>query len=84
MALTPNNAGARDVGNGKNKQFTTGGCIADTDCNSKCCAEINATEVGICSAVGAQRQNGKQGCGFVDPNPAVRTYSYMCCSISTN
>ncbi|KAJ4386345.1 hypothetical protein N0V93_009240 [Gnomoniopsis smithogilvyi] len=71
FALAPNNAGAKDVGNGKNAQFTTGGCVADNDCNSACCAEINATNVGICSAEGAQFQNGKQGCGFVDPNAAA-------------
>jgi hypothetical protein len=29
LALAPNNAGAKDVGNGAGKQFTTGGCVAD-------------------------------------------------------
>ncbi len=29
------------------------------------------------SAVGAQHQNGKLGCGFVDPNAAVRTVSLL-------
>ncbi|KAK1765286.1 hypothetical protein QBC33DRAFT_517048 [Phialemonium atrogriseum] len=70
MALTPNAAGAKDVGNGKGQQFTTGGCVADADCRSACCAEIGGAGLGICSAVGAQRQNGKLGCGFVDPNAA--------------
>ena len=72
MALAPNNAGAKDVGNGKGQQFTTGGCVADADCRSACCAEISGSGLGICSAVGAQHQNGKLGCGFDDPNAAVR------------
>ncbi|KAI3393221.1 hypothetical protein diail_4548 [Diaporthe ilicicola] len=71
MALAPNNAGAKDVGNGKGQQFTTGGCVDDADCRSACCAEINTSGVGICSAEGAATQNGKQGCGFVDPNSAA-------------
>lgn len=71
MALAPNAAGAKDVGNGAGQQFTTGGCIADADCRSTCCAEIAASGLGICSAVGAQTQNGKLGCGFKDPNAAV-------------
>src|SRR4051812_49278377 len=54
LALPPNNAGARDVGNGKGQQFTTGGCVADADCRSACCAEIDTSGVGICSAEGAQ------------------------------
>jgi len=70
--LTPNNAGAKDVGNGKGQQFTTGGCVSDADCRSACCAEISGSGLGICSAVGAQHQNGKLGCGFTDPNAAVR------------
>jgi hypothetical protein len=61
LALAPNNAGAKDVGNGKGQQFTTGGCVANADCRSACCAEINKSGVGICSAEGAQFQNGKQG-----------------------
>lgn len=68
LALTPNVAGAKDVGNGQAQQFTTGGCVSDADCRSACCAEINTTEQGICSAEAASTQNGKQGCGFVDPN----------------
>jgi hypothetical protein len=75
MALAPNNSGAADVGNGKAEQFTTGGCVADADCRSACCAEISTSGLGICSAVGAQTQNGKLGCGFTDPNAAVRTVS---------
>lgn len=73
MALAPNNSGAKDVGNGQGQQFTTGGCVADADCRSACCAEISTSGLGICSAVGAQRQNGKLGCGFTDPNAAVRS-----------
>ncbi len=73
MALAPNNAGANEVGNGQGQQFTTGGCTSDADCRSTCCAEISTSGLGICSAVGAQFQNGKLGCGFVDPNAAVRS-----------
>ncbi|KAF3768616.1 hypothetical protein M406DRAFT_327043 [Cryphonectria parasitica EP155] len=71
LALAPNNAGAKDVGNGQNEQFTTGGCVADDDCNSACCAEISTSGLGICSAQAASTQNGKLGCGFVDPNAAA-------------
>jgi hypothetical protein len=71
IALAPNNAGAKDVGNGKGQQFTTGGCISDADCESACCADIGTTNVGICSAEAASLQNGKTGCGFVDPDPAA-------------
>ncbi|KAH8766451.1 hypothetical protein F5882DRAFT_453036 [Hyaloscypha sp. PMI_1271] len=71
MALAPNNAGAKDVGNGQGQQFTTGGCVSDADCRSTCCAEISTSGLGICSAVGAQLQNGKLGCGFTDPNAAT-------------
>jgi hypothetical protein len=70
LALAPNNAGARDVGNAAGKQFTTGGCISNADCESACCADIGTTNVGICSAEAASHQNGKTGCGFVDPDPA--------------
>ncbi|PKS08555.1 hypothetical protein jhhlp_004941 [Lomentospora prolificans] len=48
----PNPAGARDVGNGQGQ-----GCCAN-----------NGQGTGICSGIGAEFQNGKQGCGFVDPN----------------
>ena len=74
MALTPNVAGANDVGNGNAEQFTTGGCVADADCRSACCAEISSSGLGICSAVGAQKQNGKLGCGFDDPNADVSVF----------
>ncbi|KAH6658429.1 hypothetical protein BKA67DRAFT_533582 [Truncatella angustata] len=74
IALTPNNAGARDVGNGQGQQFTTGGCVADDDCAEGCCAggatDAEGNAVGICSGIGAEFQNGKTGCGFVDPNAA--------------
>jgi hypothetical protein len=73
MALALNNAGAKDVGNGKGQQFTTGGCVADADCRSACGAEISGSGLGICSAIGAQHQNGKLGCGFDNPNAAIRT-----------
>ncbi|EMR64956.1 hypothetical protein MGN70_008980 [Eutypa lata] len=70
--LIPNPAGARDVGNGQGAQFTTGGCVADADCQEGCCAggaeDEEGNAVGICSGIGAEFQNGKTGCGFVDPN----------------
>lgn len=66
--LTPNNAGASNVGAGDGSQFITGGCVSDADCSSACCAEIEDTATGICSAEAASLQNGKQGCGFEDPN----------------
>ncbi|KAI0123290.1 hypothetical protein BJ170DRAFT_687307 [Xylariales sp. AK1849] len=75
VALTPNNAGAKNVGNGKAAQFTTGGCVADADCQEGCCAggavDAQGNAVGICSGNGAEFQNGKTGCGFVDPNATV-------------
>ncbi|KAI0865122.1 hypothetical protein F4860DRAFT_345224 [Xylaria cubensis] len=77
LALSPNNAGARDVGNGQGAQFITGGCVNDADCSSACCAggaeaaDGSGGEVGICSAEAASLQNGKTGCGFVDPNAAA-------------
>ncbi|KAI1753551.1 hypothetical protein F4782DRAFT_529431 [Xylaria castorea] len=75
LALSPNNAGARDVGNGQGAQFITGGCVNDADCSSACCAggaeAADGGEVGICSAEAASLQNGKTGCGFVDPNAAA-------------
>jgi hypothetical protein len=67
--ITPNNAGARNVGQGNGSQFITGGCVNDADCSSGCCAD--ASGVGVCSAEAAQFQNGKNGCGFVDPNAAA-------------
>ncbi|KAK0715414.1 hypothetical protein B0H67DRAFT_610239 [Lasiosphaeris hirsuta] len=67
---TPNPSGSRDVGNGQGKQFTTGGCVNDADCQEGCCAN-NSLDVGICSGIGAEFQNDKQGCGFVDPNAAA-------------
>ncbi|KAK8040950.1 hypothetical protein PG994_013957 [Apiospora phragmitis] len=75
MALTPNAAGARDVGNGRNgKQFTTGGCVSDADCQEGCCAggatSSTGKAAGICSGIGAEFQKGKTGCGFEDPNSA--------------
>ncbi|KAI1633097.1 hypothetical protein F4809DRAFT_644758 [Biscogniauxia mediterranea] len=67
-ALTPNNAGAKNVGQGNGQQFITGGCVSDADCSSACCAEVQGTGLGVCSAEAASNQNGKLGCGFVDPN----------------
>ncbi|KAK0387783.1 hypothetical protein NLU13_4028 [Sarocladium strictum] len=70
--LVPNAAGAANVGNGQGKQFTTGGCVSDADCQEGCCAggatSFNGVAAGICSGIGAEFQNGKTGCGFNDPN----------------
>lgn len=66
LALAPNNAGAKDVGNGKAQQFTTGGCVADADCRSACCAEIDTSGVGICSAEGAQFQSKHYSSYFIE------------------
>ncbi|OAA64377.1 hypothetical protein SPI_03024 [Niveomyces insectorum RCEF 264] len=65
--VTPNNAGAKNVGGGNGQQFITGGCVSDADCGSACCAN-NGQGAGVCSAEAAALQNGKEGCGFVDPN----------------
>lgn len=59
------------VGQANGEQFITGGCTSDADCSSACCADIGTTNVGICSAEAASEQNGKTGCGFVDPNAAA-------------
>lgn len=64
--IKPNDAGAKNVGQGDGSQFITGGCVSDADCSSACCAD--ASGVGVCSAEAAQFQNGKNGCGFDDPN----------------
>ncbi|KAI0122523.1 hypothetical protein F4814DRAFT_446459 [Daldinia grandis] len=66
--VTPNDAGAKNVGQGNGQQFITGGCTSDADCSSACCAEVQTTGLGVCSAEAASLQNGKLGCGFVDPN----------------
>ncbi|KAF2729718.1 hypothetical protein EJ04DRAFT_501866 [Polyplosphaeria fusca] len=64
--LEVNLAGASNVGLGDGSQFITGGCVADADCDSACCADLSG--VGICSGEAAQFQAGKNGCGFDDPN----------------
>jgi hypothetical protein len=60
--LTPDPAGAKNVGNGQGRQFIGGACLSQADCASACCATLNGA--GICSGPGAQFQAGKQGCGF--------------------
>ena len=67
--VTPNNAGAKNVGGGKAAQFITGGCVNNADCSSACCAN-NSQGLGVCSGEAAALQNGKEGCGFVDPDAA--------------
>jgi hypothetical protein len=66
--VTPNNAGAKNVGAGNGAQFITGGCVSNADCSSACCAQVASTGNGVCSAEAASNQNGKTGCGFSDPN----------------
>ena len=68
--MQPNLAGARNVGLGNGSQFITGGCVANADCGSNCCAN-NSQGKGVCSAEAAALQNDKQGCGFSDPNRAA-------------
>jgi hypothetical protein len=68
--VTPNNAGAKNVGGGKGAQFITGGCVNGKDCSSACCAN-NGQGAGVCSAEAASKQNGKLGCGFNDPKAAA-------------
>ncbi|KAM3449249.1 hypothetical protein MY3296_007107 [Beauveria thailandica] len=55
-------AGAADVGNGQGKQFITGGCLSDADCESKCCAGLK--DGAVCSSPDVAFDQGKQGCGF--------------------
>jgi hypothetical protein len=64
--LKPDPSGAQHVGNGQGQQFIGGGCNSDADCASTCCALVNTgtDKFGICSGLGANTQNGKQGCGF--------------------
>ncbi|EUC45945.1 hypothetical protein COCMIDRAFT_94092 [Bipolaris oryzae ATCC 44560] len=69
--VTPNNAGAKNVGQGNGAQFITGGCVSDADCSSACCAQVASTGAGVCSAEVASQQNGKTGCGFNDPNASA-------------
>lgn len=68
--VTPNNAGAKNVGAGNGAQFITGGCTSNADCSSACCAKVASSGKGVCSAEAASLQNGKTGCGFSDPNAA--------------
>lgn len=69
--VVPNNAGAKNVGAANKAQFITGGCTSDADCGSGCCAN-NGQGKGVCSNPGIpSTQNGKEGCGFVDPNAAA-------------
>ncbi|KAI1338303.1 hypothetical protein F5Y15DRAFT_416949 [Xylariaceae sp. FL0016] len=62
LPLSPDPAGAKNVGNGAGGQFIGGACLGQADCASACCATLNGA--GICSGVGAQFQAGKTGCGF--------------------
>ncbi|KID99695.1 hypothetical protein MAJ_04161, partial [Metarhizium majus ARSEF 297] len=50
--------GAQNFGNGAGKQFITGVCASDADCQSQCCAITTKA----CAAIGAV---GQENCGFV-------------------
>ncbi|KAH9231380.1 hypothetical protein K456DRAFT_38962 [Colletotrichum gloeosporioides 23] len=67
--LSPDPAGAKNVGNGQGAQFIGGACLSSKDCASTCCATLNGA--GICSGLGAQFQAGKTGCGFGDGGAAA-------------
>ncbi|KAI1103478.1 hypothetical protein F4804DRAFT_333235 [Jackrogersella minutella] len=66
LAVTPDPAGAKNVGNGKGVQFIGGQCLSSADCASTCCAFVTGQNIGVCSGLGAQTQAGKAGCGFGD------------------
>ncbi|KAI1133958.1 hypothetical protein F5Y05DRAFT_417739 [Hypoxylon sp. FL0543] len=65
--LQPDPAGDKNVGNGAHTQFIGGQCCSNNDCASNCCAGLTGQAIGLCSGVGAQRDAGKTGCGFVAP-----------------
>ncbi|KAG7094481.1 hypothetical protein E1B28_008079 [Marasmius oreades] len=60
--LSPDPNGAKNLGNGAGKQFITGQCASNADCQSGCCATLGS--IGICSGPQAADQQGKTGCGF--------------------
>jgi hypothetical protein len=60
--LSPDPAGAKNVGNGQGGQFITGECTSDADCNSGCCATLG--NIVICSGVAVADVQGKSGWGF--------------------
>ncbi|KAI2465261.1 hypothetical protein F4781DRAFT_435612 [Annulohypoxylon bovei var. microspora] len=64
--ISPDPAGAKNVGNGKGIQFIGGQCESSADCASTCCAVVTGQNFGLCSGLGAQTQAGKAGCGFGD------------------
>ncbi|KAI5857475.1 hypothetical protein GGS23DRAFT_600807 [Durotheca rogersii] len=66
LALTPDPAGEKNVGNGQGVQFIGGQCLSSADCASTCCAVVTGESFGVCSGLGAQFQAGKAGCGFGD------------------
>jgi hypothetical protein len=72
--LTPDPSGTSHVGNGQGQQFIGGSCLNSKDCDPvrACCAsffDAKAGKVaGICSGLGAQKEQGKTGCGFGDGN----------------
>ncbi|OTA97984.1 hypothetical protein M426DRAFT_153599 [Hypoxylon sp. CI-4A] len=66
--LNPDPAQNFRAGNGKGEQFIGGRCLSSADCGSGCCASLR--DLGICSGLGAQFQQGKKGCGFGDHGAA--------------
>ncbi|KAI1391716.1 uncharacterized protein F4822DRAFT_427574 [Hypoxylon trugodes] len=70
LAITPDPAGDKNVGNGQGVQFIGGQCLSSADCASTCCAVVTGQNFGVCSGLGAQNQAGKAGCGFGDGGAA--------------
>ncbi|KAL7625912.1 hypothetical protein AAE478_005136 [Parahypoxylon ruwenzoriense] len=66
LAVTPDPAGEKNIGNGQGAQFIGGQCLSSADCASTCCAVVTGEDFGVCSGLGAQFQAGKAGCGFGD------------------
>jgi len=60
--LSPDPAGAKNVGKGNGAQFITGECLSNADCASECCATLG--NLGICSGPDVASAQGKSGCGF--------------------
>ncbi|KAF2009596.1 hypothetical protein BU24DRAFT_473782 [Aaosphaeria arxii CBS 175.79] len=59
----PDSEGPANVGKGNGKQFITGRCASNADCNSKCCADVSES-LGLCSAESQAEVGKKKGCGF--------------------
>lgn len=71
LALTPDPAGAKNLGNGAGGQFIGGACNSNKDCASACCAAQTDGTQPVCSGPGAQFQVGKLGCGSAEKGAAA-------------